>query len=605
MGLDESDTLAALKAHRRDLIDPKIAEHDGRIVKGTGDGLLLEFPSVVDAVRCAVDVQRGMAERNARIDPNKRLEFRIGINVGDIIIDGDDIFGDGVNVAARLEALADPGGICVSRVVRDQVLDKLSFTFEDLGAQQVKNIARAVDVYRVDLGSGTSSAGRKHWPRLTRGRGWRQLAAGLLVLGLAGIAVWTLARFLKEAPAPGPPVLSVAVLPLAAPAGDAEASRFAEALTRYLLTGLPSKREYGRVLVVSAGSAASVGAVAPDSRELGRKLNVRYVIEGDVLRGGDANAVNLRLVDAATRAQVWSGRETLHDGDVATESSAALRGLAATLRRVLIGAEEQRVKAQPVSTLNAPELVLRAYALGGEDPSLTGLTGAGKLVDEALRLEPDLVPALVLRAALFHDEGEVDPNADRNRIAREQDRYTARAVQLDPTDSRAWSWRTQALASLGRWNAAFEANATEIRLEPYEGNGYLARADLMIVTARPAEALSLIDRALALRPDDPWAAATACEAHLFAGEAERAIAACERATGRENFWWTHLVLAAAYANHDEMAKAVAAKVEALRTVPGLTIAQLRAKHGSDNPEYLKLAEKYWYEGLRKAGVPEK
>ena len=153
MGVDDSGTLAALKAHRRELIDPKIAEHDGRIVKTTGDGLLLEFPSVVDAVRCAVDVQRGMAERNAGIAPDKRLDFRIGINVGDIIIDGDDIFGDGVNVAARLEALADPGGICVSRVVRDQVLDKLSFTFEDLGAQQVKNIARPVDVYRVDLGS--------------------------------------------------------------------------------------------------------------------------------------------------------------------------------------------------------------------------------------------------------------------------------------------------------------------------------------------------------------------------------------------------------------------------------------------------------------------
>src|SRR6476661_6789990 len=152
MGRDDSDTLARLKAHRRGLIDPKIAEYGGRIVKGTGDGLLLEFPSVVDAVRCAVDVQRGMAERNEGVAPDKRLLFRICINVGDIIFDGDDIFGDGVNVAARLEALAEPGGICVSRVVRDQVLDKLSFTFEDLGAQEVKNIVLPVEVYRVDLG---------------------------------------------------------------------------------------------------------------------------------------------------------------------------------------------------------------------------------------------------------------------------------------------------------------------------------------------------------------------------------------------------------------------------------------------------------------------
>src|SRR5690348_14072254 len=153
MGRDEGGTLAALKRHRRELFDPKIAEYGGRIVKTTGDGLLLEFPSVVDAVRCAVDVQRGMAERNAGVPQDQRITFRIGINVGDIIIDGDDIFGDGVNVAARLEGLAEPGGICVSRAVRDQVLDKLSFAFDDLGPREVKNIARPVEVFRVALGA--------------------------------------------------------------------------------------------------------------------------------------------------------------------------------------------------------------------------------------------------------------------------------------------------------------------------------------------------------------------------------------------------------------------------------------------------------------------
>ncbi len=162
MGLDDSDTLARLKAHRRELIDPKIAEFGGRIVKTTGDGLLLEFPSVVEAVRCAVDVQRGMAARNADVPPERRIEFRVGINVGDIIIDGDDIYGDGVNVAARLQALAEPGQICVSKVVRDQVLDKLSFTFEDLGAQQVKNIARPVEAYRVDLGGETPRIAKQY-----------------------------------------------------------------------------------------------------------------------------------------------------------------------------------------------------------------------------------------------------------------------------------------------------------------------------------------------------------------------------------------------------------------------------------------------------------
>src|ERR1700730_16090350 len=200
MGRDDSATLAGLKAHRRELIDPKIAEYGGRIVKTTGDGLLLEFPSVVDAVRCSVDVQRGMAERNAGVPPDQRIDLRIGINVGDIIIDGEDILGDGVNVAARLQTLAEPGGICVSRVVRDQVLDKLSFAFEDLGSQQVKNIARPVDAYRVDLGGvgpQAQSRGQRRGQRRTRAVGWQRLVAGVFALALAGIAVWTLPQVWK------------------------------------------------------------------------------------------------------------------------------------------------------------------------------------------------------------------------------------------------------------------------------------------------------------------------------------------------------------------------------------------------------------------------
>src|SRR5262245_59230576 len=181
MGRDESGTLSALKTHRRRLIDPKIAEYGGRIVKTTGDGLLLEFPSVVDAVRCAVDVQRGMAERNSALPDDRRIEFRVGINVGDIIIDGDDIFGDGVNVAARLQSLAEPGGICTSKVVRDQVQDKLNFTFEDLGEKDVKNIARPLEVYRVEIGADDTSVRarrRARWPR--RGLGlW--IGGGALV----------------------------------------------------------------------------------------------------------------------------------------------------------------------------------------------------------------------------------------------------------------------------------------------------------------------------------------------------------------------------------------------------------------------------------------
>ena len=567
MGVDEGGTLAALKAHRRELIDPKIAEYDGRIVKTTGDGLLLEFPSVVDAVRCAVDVQRGMAKRNAGVASDKRLDFRIGINVGDIIIDGGDIFGDGVNVAARIEGLADPGGICVSRVVRDQVVDKLKFAFDDLGPQEVKNIARPVDVFRVNLGGEVPQAqgtGSRQLQSATRERRWRQLAAGLLVVGVAGVAVWAVPRFWMPASEASPPVLSVAVLPLGAPPNDADASTFAEALTRYLVTSLPAKRRYGRVVVVPGKAAAGAGSDAADARELGSRFNVRYVLEGDVPRGGDTKTVNLRLVDADTGTSVWSGRETLKDADVASESSPTLRKLAARVEIALLTAEARRVKAMPPSALKAPELVLRAFAQEDDDQTLAGVRAAAQLVDEALRLEPDLVPALTLRSAFVYDQSWVDPDMDLDRAAREQDQYTGRALKLDPTDPAAWAWRATALAALGQWNAALEANATAIKLDPYEARWYDDRADLMSLTGRPAEAFALLDRASALQPDVAYASGNACEAILLTGQAERAIATCEKDSGGWHSWWTHLALAAAYANHGDLAKAADARAEALR-----------------------------------------
>src|SRR5436190_8232652 len=216
MGRDESGTLAALKSHLQELIDPKIAEYCGRTVKSMGDGLLLEFPSVVDAVRCAVEVQRGMLERNTSVLPDRQIRFRVGINVGDIIIDGADIYGDGVNIASRLQTLAEPGGICVSRGVRDQVLDKLSFTFQDLGAQQVKNISRAVEVFRVDLFDSTSPhksvsrSGLRRVPATTR---WPWVAVGVAVLAITGVGVSALHPILDRGSSATPRALSVAVLP--------------------------------------------------------------------------------------------------------------------------------------------------------------------------------------------------------------------------------------------------------------------------------------------------------------------------------------------------------------------------------------------------------
>jgi tetratricopeptide (TPR) repeat protein len=258
----------------------------------------------------------------------------------------------------------------------------------------------------------------------------------------------------------------------------------------------------------------------------------------------------------------------------------------------------------------APELVLRAYAVWTKDRSIVGATEALKLADEALRLEPNLVPALVARAMLMNFKDDVDPNSDHDRIAREQAELTTRATTLDPTNSAAWDWHAVALEYLGRMDAALEANDTSGKLDPDSPGFYSQRAWLMNMAGRPNEALPLAEQALAL---DPTAIGhvmrVTCEAHLLAGHAEQAIASCEKAaslgTIAGNDPLNNLFLAAAYANHGDMAKAASAKADALRTMPGYTIARLRAKRYSEDPEYQRLAEKYWYEGLRKAGFPQK
>ena len=607
MGEDDVATVRDLKGHQT-IVLPLICAHDGRIIDTAGDGILAEFASAVDAVECAIELQGVMAARNKDTPQARRMQFRVGINLGDIIHDDVRIYGDGINVAARLEALAEPGGICVSKVVRDQVADKLSLVFEDLGAQELKNIARLVEVYRVNLGTAVAqkpSRGRLAWQRWTRPRGWRWTGGGVVAAGLAGIAFWVWPQFWKSAPAAGSPAMSVAILPFAAPHGDADATRFADAFARDLVTRLGRVEGVeGQVSVVSGLSVLTGGNGVTGPRELGRSLNVRYLVEGDVLHGSDGNTVNLRLVNTTTGAQVWSERGTLQDSDVTKESSASLYNLSDRLRSAIVSTEIRRVEVLQVSALSARELVLRANVMSSRgDPSLARLIEARKLVDEALRLEPDLEPAMIAGALITDAKNDADPNPDHDRFVREMDRFTGRAVSLEPSSIGAWHMRTDALATLGRWDAAFQASDMRVKLAPSDPNSYVARAQVMIWMGRPDEGLKLIERVFAMDPPNRgYPLRVACEAHLLAGQAEQAIATCEKLGTRNIGWYIHI--AAAYANHGDQEKAVAAKDELLRIAPGYTISQLRAKRYSDHPDYQRLAEKYWYEGLRRAGIPE-
>jgi adenylate cyclase len=358
MGADEEGTHAAMLAVRRELGDPKIREHRGRIVKTTGDGLLVEFASVVDAVRCAVEVQREMIARNTDVPVERRLEFRMGINVGDIIIEDGDIFGDGVNIAARLEALAEPGGICVSAAAHEQVRDRLDISFDDLGDQQVKNITRPVRVYSV--GSRTSGP-----------------------LGQAQMAPTASTGL----PLPDKP--SIAVLPFQNMSGDSEQEYFVDGIVEDIITGL-SRIKW--LCVIARNSTFVYKGRAVDVKQAGRELDVRYVLEGSLRKAGNRVRVTAQLIEAESGTHVWAERYDRPIGDIFDLQDELTLNVIGAIEPSLRQAEIQRARRKRPENLDAYDLYLRAQPFA--QVAMPGDAGkALTLLDRALALEPDYAAA--------------------------------------------------------------------------------------------------------------------------------------------------------------------------------------------------------------------
>jgi adenylate cyclase len=402
MGADEEGTLERLKALRRELLDPKIAEHRGRIVKTTGDGLLVEFASVVDAVRCAVAVQRAMPERDAGVSADNRIELRIGINLGDVIVDGDDLYGDGVNIAARIEALADAGGVFVSNTVHDHVRDRLPLAFEDLGEQQVKNIVRPVRVYRVRD------------------------------------AIATVMDAVPRAlPLPDKP--SIAVVPFANMSGDPEQDYFADGMVEEIITALSRIRW---LFVIARNSSFTYKGQAVDVKQVGRELGVRYVLEGSVRKAGDRVRIAAQLIDTATGVHLWADRfDGALDDVFALQDKVASR-VAGAIEPALQAAETERSTHRLATDLSAYDLYLRALTMSPTPQAL-------QLLDEALAYDPQYGPALALAANRCMNPVSDGSAPDRDAYRQKGIEFARRALAVAGNDPGVLADAAFALACFG------------------------------------------------------------------------------------------------------------------------------------------------------------
>lgn len=524
MGGDEEGTLSALKTLHKSLIDPKITEYHGRVVKTTGDGALVEFASTVDAVRCALDIQGAMQARNADRAPDKRIEFRIGINVGDIIADGDDIYGDGVNVAARLESISEAGGICISDVVHQHVNGRVMAAFADLGEQNLKNIARPVRAYRIvpdgarpDTSATTSAA---H------------------------------AAF----PLPGKP--SIAVLPFNNMSGDPEQEYFTDGMVEDIITALS---QFNELFVIARNSSFVYKGKAVDIQRVARELGVRYVLEGSVRKAGNRVRITGQLIDAATRAHLWADKFDGALEDVFELQDRITENVVGALAPSLQKAEIERARRKPPANLDAYDYLLRAMPHHmANSPGEVG--EAIRLLTEALRLDPDYAHAHAMLANAYGQIFRSSSGQERADAKNKAEEHARRALAIDGDDSAvlahagwilllvvpdvaggraaldkatmlnpnlaiALAYRSIACALTGEPQAAISDATKALRLSPVDPSGYLAFAGITI--ARIAldeydEAVTAARKMIEMNPHFPMAYAWIIVAECGRGDKTQA-----------------------------------------------------------------------------------
>jgi len=617
---DEESTVTRLKAHRNSLIDPKIAEHGGRIVKTTGDGMLVEFASVVDALRCVVEIQRGMQERNADVPEEMRIDFRFGVNVGDVIIDGDDIYGDGVNVAARLEDLAEPGGVLVAGVVHDQVRDKLSFSFDDLGDRDVKNIPRPVRAYRVKL----SDDGRP--PPLARpstglGVGRPHIAwigaVGLLLIVVASGGAWYVAGAPKSPatvalqstaslnltePAKRPSHLSIVVLPFANLSGDANQDYFADGITENLTTDLSRLRGS---FVIARNTAFTFKGKNVDAREIGKELGVRYVLEGSVQRDQSQVRVNAQLIDAENGGHLWAGRFDGRQADLFQMQDQIVASLGEQLRVELIA--DQAHRAQQASNPDSMDLYFQGQAWFNKGLNRENLIQARSFYERAVALDPDNLSASTAKLnvdLMFAANYEVDDRAERLAAV---EATVIKLLAQAPNNAAVHYLMCAVQIRINRGAEAIAECERALALNPNLANAHAQIGFACLVNGHPEETESHVHEAIEASPRDTnmyiWIGFIAA-AKLYSGADEEAVTWLRRTLEfNRNYGIAHFYLSAALELLGRRDDAQAEVQAGLALDPQFTVRRFRAGAPSDNPIFLKQRERI-IQAMQKAGIPE-
>lgn len=620
IGLDEEGTIARLKAYRRVLIDSITARHSGRIVKTMGDGLLLEFASPVEAVRCAAEIQLAMAAREAAIPEDRRLQFRIGINLGDVVAENGDVLGDGVNIAARLQALADVGGICISRAVRDQVRDRLPVSFEDLGEQSVHNIARPIRCYRVDFGAYTAEASPE-----PKGR-WRWLlpaavTAGLIVLGAASLLFFRDQGPFEPGTAPvamtapdltrgaggltrTTPRLSLVVLPFANLSGDPDQEYFADGLTEDLTTDL--SRLDGS-FVIARNTAFTYKDKPVDVRQVGRDLGVRYLLEGSVRRSGDRVRVNAQLIDAETGAHLWTERFDRARADLIEMQNEITAGIASALRVRLIDIESRRGQRERPDNPDATDLAMRGWALIYASQTRDNNVAARRLFEEALKADPQAVSALTgLGFTYIRDVLNRWTDAHGDHLQRADD-LIGRSIALVPDNAATHQYKALLRRAQRRSEEAIAAAEWAVSLNRNLAAAYTEMGWNYALLGQPEKTEGYVRQGMRLSPRDPflvywWLYIGVAQLHR--GQDEVALGTFRRAIDADpGFPSSYGWLAAAYVFTGREAEAQEPMNVWLRAVPWMTLTRYKALEQSDHPAYLAQRPRI-YAAWRKLGMPE-